>query len=158
MAEKRTPDIDEQDRIPRELETREREADLTDDWAPQSQLPNPKPQEGWSFRWIRVSYGGQPDVANASRRFREGFVPVKASDHPELCLMSDIDSRFPEGLEVGGLLLCKISAEKVKQRQKYMAQKSVQQTQAVENDYMREQDSRMPLVNENRTRTTFGSR
>ena len=36
--------------------------------------------------------------------FREGWTPVKAEDHPELMLSSDVGSQFEGNIEVGGLL------------------------------------------------------
>ena len=59
---------------------------------------------------------GQSDNTNVSRSMREGWMPVKAEDHPELELVSDLDSRFVGNVEVGGLLLCKAPAEKMQAR------------------------------------------
>ena len=38
----------------RETETREAQS-RTMSWEPQSKLPNPKPQDGWVFRWIATA-------------------------------------------------------------------------------------------------------
>jgi hypothetical protein len=59
--------------------------------------------------------GWQPDNTNVSKRFREGWEPVRAEDHPELQIMSDHKSEWGEkgGIEVGGLLLCKAPEEVV---------------------------------------------
>ena len=74
-------------------------------------LPTPEPRDGLSFRWIRTATLGNGDMTNVSQRFREGYVAVKAEDYPELQIMSDIDSRFKDNIEVGGLLLCAIPTE-----------------------------------------------
>ena len=59
---------------------------------------------------------GQSDGTHTSRMFREGWEPVKAEDHPELMLESDMNSKFVGNIEVGGLLLCKAPEEKMKAR------------------------------------------
>ena len=101
---------------------------------------------------------GQSDNKNVSSRIREGWEPVKASDHPELQIMSDRDSRFPDNVEVGGLLLCKTATENVTARKGYYEKRATDQMTTVDNNCLRENDPRMPLSRpERRTRTTFGS-
>jgi hypothetical protein len=101
---------------------------------------------------------GQADNTNVSAKFREGWEPVKAEDHPELQVMSDIDSRFEGNVEVGGLLLCKNSSESVEARKEYLQEINERQMESVENNYMRENDPRMPLLRPERsTKVSFGS-
>jgi hypothetical protein len=136
---------------------RQAEARPNDSWVPQSSLPVPEPKDGWVFRWIRTSSLGRADNTNVSRQFREGWEPVKAEDHPELKILSDVNSQFKGNVEVGGLLLCKAPEEKMKQRQKYFQEVSDRQIDGVDRSYLRENDPRMPLLNPERsTRTTFG--
>jgi len=133
------------ERKPRETETRaasEREKS----WEPPQVLPDPTPEEGYSFRWIRTGILGAADNVNVSKRFREGWEPVLAEDHPELMLVSDRNSAFKGNVEIGGLLLCKTSTENVDARKKYY----------MDQNYMRESDPRMPKLNESSTRVTFG--
>lgn len=145
------------DRTPREIETRENET-RKKAWAPPSTLPVPNPEPGYKFRWIRTSMLGDSDAKNVSAKFREGWEPVKAGDYPELNITSDKDAKFKNGVEVGGLLLCKASVEIVEQRTDYYEKKTRDQLQSVDNQYLRENDSRMPLLPpERRTKTTFGS-
>lgn len=135
-----------------------REAAHKDEWRPPSLLPEPLPQAGYRFRWIRTSMFGVPDHKNVSARMREGWEPVKAADHPELELVSDKDSHFPDGVEVGGLLLCKTAVENVAARKRYYEKRAADQMLTVDNNYLRENDPRMPLSRpERRTRLTFGS-
>jgi hypothetical protein len=139
-------------RIERQAESRP-----SDTWMPQSSLPVPEPKDGWVFRWIRTSSLGRSDNTNVSRQFREGWEPVKAEDHPELMVMSDINSQFKGNVEVGGLLLCKAPLEKMKAREKYFQNISDKQIEGVDRSFLRENDPRMPLLNPERsTRTTFG--
>lgn len=134
-----------EDRKPRETETRENTMRKTS-WKPPSLLPMPDPQPGWEFRYIRSSLVGRNDNVNVSSRFREGWVPVKASDVPEIMVVNDHDSRFPEYIEVGGLILCKAPAELMQQRREYHEQRAAAQIEAVDRSYLREGDPRMPLL------------
>ena len=145
------------DRTPRTEETREKAASKRT-WERPSALPTPEARDGIMFRWIRTSTLGDTDNRNVSMRFREGYTPVKASDYPELRVMSDRDSQFPDNIEIGGLLLCSIPAEIVEDRSAQMAEKARQQMDSVDRNYLRENDPRMPMLRpERESRTTnFG--
>lgn len=146
-----------EERTKREDESRTVEERPSDSWLPASILPNPKPVDGWVFRWIRTSTLGNADNTNVSQKFREGWVPVKAEDHPELEVMSDIDSRFDGNIEIGGLLLCKAPEKQMAQREEYFEQMAERQMESVDNNFLKQNDPRMPVLNPERsTRTTFG--
>ena len=124
-------------------------------WQRPSALPDPTPQDGVEFRWIRTSALGQSDMTNVSSKFREGWEPVKLEDHPELKIISDVDSKFKGNVEVGGLLLCKNSTENMEARRDYQKNQASSQMQAVDNSYMKESDPRMPVLKpEKSTRTS----
>jgi len=53
-------------------------------------------------------------------------------------------------------MLCKIPTEKAESRQAFYEEKATQQLNAVENNFMRENDPRMPLYSDKKTTTTFG--
>lgn len=125
-------------------------------WAPPALLPDPTPEEGYAFRWIRMSTLNADDPVNISSKLREGWEPVKASDHPELQMYGTSQGRFPDSVQVGGLLLCKIPAEFMEQRAEYYRKQAESQMQSVDGNFMRENDPRMPLFNERRTQVTFG--
>ena len=144
------------DRTPREQKTREASA-RKKSWVRPSALPTPNPKDGVKFRWVRTSTIGNSDTTNVSARLREGYVPVKAADHPELQLLTDQDSRFPDGVEVGGLLLCAIDEEISEDRVAQQNEQTRRQMEAVDNNYMRNSDPRMPVLRPERsTRTSFG--
>jgi hypothetical protein len=146
----------EQNRNPRDLEVRTK-VERPTQWLPPELLPNPNPEEGYEFRWIRVSTLGNADPVNVSSKLREGWEPVKASAHPEIQLMGTGDkSRFPDSIEVGGLILCKTPKEFVQQRNSYYNRQTEGQMQSVDNNFMRENDPRMPLFKERRTEVKFG--
>lgn len=144
-------------RAPREAKSRDNSGRKSDSWKPASVLPVPDPQDGWVFRWVRTSTVGNSDNTNVSQKFREGWTPVKAEDHPELQVMSDINSQFEGNIEIGGLLLCKAPEEDVTARREYYDRMAQSQMQTVDNSFLRENDPRMPVLNPERsTRTTFG--
>lgn len=127
-------------------------------WKPASLLPVPDKEEGKTYRWVRVSSRGVPDNKNISSRMREGWEPVNAKDHPELQVMSDQGSRFEDGVEIGGLLLCQASSEMVNARSRYYSDRARDQINSVDNNYLRESDPRMPLLApERRSRATIGN-
>ena len=129
----------------RTLDTRESsERKVT--WKRANALPDPDPQEGVEFRWIRTSTLGQNDNTNVSSKFREGWEPVKLEDHPELKVLPDVGSKFKGNVEVGGLLLCRNSKENMDARREYHRQQTASQMAAVDNNYMRESDPRMPVL------------
>jgi len=101
---------------------------------------------------------GNADTTNVSSRFREGYTPVKATDYPELQVYTDHDSRFPENVEVGGLLLCAIDEDIAADRVRQQLAQTSKQMDAVDNNFMRQSDPRMPVLKPERSsRTTnFG--
>ena len=141
------------DRELKSRETTQRKAT----WTVPTTLPDPAPEDGYSFRWIRTSIMGQFDPTNTSSKLREGWEPVKAEDKPEMMLYSDPNSRFKDNIENGGLMLCKMPTEMVKQRAAHYANVSRSQIEAVDNSFMKSNDPRMPLFNERKSTTTFGS-
>lgn len=145
------------DRTPRTLETREVTSPRKKTWKRQSMLPTPEPRPGIKYRWIRTATLGNADMTNVSSRFREGYTPVQAADYPELQIMSDIDSRFKGNVEVGGLLLCSAAAEDVQSRVEGQLEMAQNQIDAVDRNFMRENDPRMPVLRPERTsKTSFG--
>ena len=144
------------DRTPRHTETREK-TERKKGWVRPSVLPTPDPREGLTFRWVRTSTLGNNDNTNVSSRFRQGYTPVKAKDFPELQVVSDFDSRFKDNIEVGGLLLCSIPTEIVEERIEGQLEMARNAQEAVDRNFMRENDSRMPvLAPERSSRTSFG--
>ena len=148
-------DIAADERTPREADSREAD-EREKSWEPPQVLPDPAPQDGWVFRWIRTSIMGNQDNVNASKRFREGWEPVRAEDHPEMMMTSDRGSDYTGNIEVGGLLLCKTTQENFKARAEYFSNLARQQHESVNHNFMREDDPRMPKLNESSTGVTFG--
>jgi hypothetical protein len=142
-------------RLDRDLTTREKVARKRS-WAPPELLPTPKPEEGYTYHWVRISIRGEADPMNVSSKLREGWEPVKASDHPEIHVMGVEDPRFKDNVVIGGLMLCKTPKEFVEDRNEYYLNQSNAQINSVDNNFMRENDPRMPLFAERKTTVSFG--
>jgi len=127
-------------------------------WAPAELLPEPNKIPGWSYRWIRVATLNQADPRNVSAKLREGWEPVTIEEQPDMQLLSDPNSRYKNNIEIGGLLLCKTPTEFVEQRAAHFAAQTQAQTEAVDNNLMRQSDPRMPIFKERKSTTSFGSR
>ena len=142
-------------RLARELESRT----LTErpkSWQPASALPEPDKQPGYAYRWIRVSNLNVADPSNVSAKMREGWEPVRSEEQPKFHMMVDPNSRFKNNIEVGGLLLCKIPEEFMVQRSEYYAKKNRDQIESVDNNFMRENNPKMPLFSERKSSSSFG--
>ena len=140
-------------RAPRQTRT---EAERPKVWQPASLLPEPDKEAGYVYRWIRVSSMGKNDASNISAKLREGWEPVRIEEQPQFQMLVDPDSRFKDNIEVAGLLLCKAPEELMRQRKEYFASKNQSQMDSVDNNFMRENDARMPLFREKRSTTSFG--
>jgi len=145
-----------QNRQPRALESREK-AQRPAAWRPPETLPQPDPRPGWVHRYIRLSTMGTADPSNISSKLREGYEPCKAEEYPEMMMHATTEGRFKGNIEVGGLLLCRIPEEFLKQRAEYYANQNKAQMESVDNNFMRESDPRMPLFAERKTKVSFGS-
>ena len=144
-----------ENRKPREIESREI-SERPKQWMPPELLPEPDKQPGYSYRWIRVSTLNNADPRNLSAKLREGWEPVPLEEQPKFQLLVDPASRFKYNIEIGGLLLCKTPTEFVQQRNEFYSKQTQAQTEAVDNNLMRQSDPRMPLFNERKSTTTFG--
>jgi hypothetical protein len=146
-----------QNRKGREADSRDVTFKRPEMWRPPETLPMPDERPGWSHRYIRVSTQGAPDPSNISSKLREGYEPCKADEYPELMVHAALEGRFKGGIEVGGLVLCRIPSEFMKQRSAYYDQQNRAQSESVDNNFLRENDPRMPLFADRKSKVTFGS-
>jgi len=144
-----------ENKLTRELTTRA-VSERPKQWAPPELLPEPDKQAGYAYRWIRVSMLNQADPRNLSGKMREGWEPVRIEEQPKFSLLLDPNSRFKDNIEIGGLLLCKAPEEFVGQRAEYYRNQTQSQTEAVDNNLMRQSDPRMPLFKERKSSHSFG--
>jgi hypothetical protein len=143
------------ERNPRELETRAK-AERPKQWMVPDVLPHVNEEPGYAMRWIRVSTLGNADPRNVSMKLQEGWEPVKASDHPETYVAETGAGRFPDSIQIGGLMLCKTPKEFTEQRNAFYQRQADGQMASVDNNYMRESDPRMPLFRERKSEVSFG--
>ena len=145
-----------QNRMVRELESR----DTTyrpSYWKAPEVLPMPDERPGWKHRYVRLSTNGVADPSNISSKLREGYEPCKADEYPELMMHAAIEGRFRGGIEIGGLLLCRIPSEFMEQRAKHFASLNQSQMESVDNNFLRESNPKMPLFSEKKSNVTFGT-
>ena len=136
-----------ENRIDRELTTRDKTS-RKKGWQRPEVLPSPNPEDGYVYRWIRTSTQGQVDAPNVSSKLREGWEPVKANEHPEITMVAVENERFADNIVIGGLMLCKAPQELVDERTAHYTAQTQNQIRSVDNNLMRENDTRMPLFNE----------
>ena len=139
------------DRKARDEESREIEQRY--EYTPASALPDPKQDPLFVYRWIATHVMGALDPMNASKRFRDGWEPVKAVDHPELHTMGNKEGN----VEIGGLMLCRMPKERAVARKAYYERQNDAQMTSVDNNFMRNNDARMPLFAERKTEETRGA-
>ena len=125
-------------------------------WEPPSLLKTPEPPPGMRYRWIRTEIRGQEDRKNVMQRFREGYVPVKPKEIPELDVPIIDYGQHAGVVGIGGLMLCKIDSSIAEERDNYFARKTDNQMTAVDNDLMREEHPAMPITRNRQSRVTFG--
>jgi len=144
-----------ENRLTRELETRTIQ-ERPKQWQQPELLPEPNKEVGYSYRWIRVSTYNTADPRSLSSKVREGWEPVPIEEQPQFRLLADPNSRFKENIEIGGLLLCKTPTDFVVQRNAFFTRQTQAQTDAVDNNFMRQSDARMPLFKESKSSSSFG--
>lgn len=141
-------------RTPRSLETRDRDTRARV-WSPPTMLPDPQPQDGYVFKWVRVSSRGVDDKINYQKRLREGWEAVRAEDHPEMLMDIGVAQQTGQ-VEVGGLVLCKMPQEMVDQRTRYYQNRTSAEMESAEENYLREDHEHMRKVRERSRKTVFG--
>ncbi len=145
-----------QNRLDRALDTRAANFRPSSWQAPET-LPQPEDRPGWKHRYVRLSTNGQSDPSNISSKLREGYEPCKAEDYPELMMHASTDGRFKGNIEIGGLVLCRIPAEFMEQRDTHFAKINKAQMDSVDNTYMKDNDPRMSKFAERTSKVTFGT-
>ena len=140
-----------QTRTNRDLNSREKTARYV--YTPSSTLPDPTPEPGYTFRWVATHVLGQSDPTNVSRKMRDGYEPVKAADHPEMMVAGNEKTG---NIEIGGLMLCKIPSERAVAMSDYYNGQAQANMDSVDNNFMRQNDPRMPLFSDRKSTVTRG--
>ncbi len=139
--------------LPRDLSTRT-STQRKKSWAPPSLLPDPPPDGQYRYRWVRTANHGQNDPMNVNRKIREGWELVPPDDPAvaTIKIATDAKATYEGAVEIGGLALARMPEEMAKQREAYYQRAATQQVESVDNNFMRENDPRMPLFRERSTK------
>ena len=130
------------------------------DWTPPSSLDAPAAPQGYAHRWIRTATAGFEDVANVSKKLREGWEFVKAetikseigeNDYPVIS-----EGKHAGLIGIGGLVLARIPEEILLARAEYFRKITQDRTDAIDRDLMKEQHPDMPINIDRQSRVTFG--
>jgi len=117
-------------------------------WCPQAKVDTQEhddvaPYKKWAEQgWITPTPGDVTD-----------YEPVKAADHPEMMIPGNEKTG---NIEIGGLMLCKIPTERAVAMSEYYAGQNQNQMDSVDNNFMRQNDPRMPLFSDRKSSVTRG--
>lgn len=145
------------DRSSRETQSRER-TERKMEWNPGSALSAPEPPLGYKHRWIRESVMEFDDKTNVHKKRQEGWDLVRAEEYPDYVGPVVDEGRNAGVIGVGGLVLARIPVELVDQRNQHYQGVTHQQMEAVDRDWMRENNPAMPkLAPQRKSSVSFGS-
>lgn len=126
-------------------------------WVRPSSLDAPPAPAGFHHRWVSVENRGQSNATNVSKRFREGYEPVRADEYPDFHAPTIEDGKHKGVIGVGGLMLCRIPTEIVDDRNAQLQERIDATQQRIDDDLGRDvSDPDVPLVRENHSLTTVG--
>jgi hypothetical protein len=150
-------EINMTDRSSRESKSRELEERKV--WRPGSALDAPEAPLGYKHRWIRESVMEFDDKSNVHKRRQEGYELVRAEEYPEWFGPVVDEGRNAGIIGVGGLVLARIPNEMADQRNHHYQGVTNNQMEAVDRDWMRENNPAMPkLAAQRKSSVSFGSR
>jgi len=145
-------------RSARDSDTREH-AERVQQWRPGSALDAPEPPIGFKHRWIRESVMEYDDKTNVHKKRQEGWELVRAEEYPDYVGPVIDEGRNAGTIGVGGLILARIPIELVEQRNNHFNTVAQNQMDAVDRDWMRENNALMPKsAPQRKTSVSFGSR
>jgi len=145
------------DRTSRETQTRESQERKV--WRPGTALEAPEPPLGYKHRWIRESVMEFDDKTNVHKRRQEGYDLVRAEEYPGYTGAVVDEGRNAGIIGVGGLVLARIPQELADQRNQHYQKTTQNQMDAVDRDWMRENNPAMPkMAPQRKSSVSFGSR
>ena len=145
-------------RSARDSESREN-AERVQEWRPGSALEAPEPPIGFKHRWIRESVMEYDDKTNVHKKRQEGWELVRAEEYPDYVGPVVDEGRNAGTIGVGGLVLARIPEELVEQRNRHFNTVAQNQMDAVDRDWMRDNNALMPKqAPQRKTSVSFGSR
>ena len=143
-------------RSARESSSRE-SVERSQPWRPGSALAAPEPPIGFKHRWIRESVFEYDDKTNVHKKRQEGWELVRAEDYPDFIGPVVDEGRNAGIIGVGGLVLARIPSEIAEERNIHYQKVAQNQMDAVDRDWMRENNPAMPKLNPQRkSSVSFG--
>jgi hypothetical protein len=114
--------------------------------------------EGMSLGWLRLTIKGKDDVAHIGRKMQEGWQFVTKEEVPEMEHSSIVkdEGRYTGAVCRGDVALGKIPTGRIEARKAYYKDKSDSLMDAVNNQLMKNNNSRMPISNTSKTQTIRG--
>ena len=111
-----------------------------------------------ALRWIRINLRGKDDYTNVGKRVQEGWQFVDINEVPEIQHTSFVrdEGRYTGAVCRGDLALAKMPLEKAENRQKFYENKGLEMVDAVNQQLMSQNDSRMPIRNNSKSQVTKG--
>ena len=127
-------------------------------WTPPSSLDAPPAPDGYRHRWLRAESMGFDDTSNMSAKMRSGFELVRADQYPETDYPTVQTGKYKGVVGQGGLVLARIPNEFAKQYMEYYEKQGRDNMEAVDNDLLKDQDSRMPINIDRQSRVLGGTK
>jgi hypothetical protein len=114
--------------------------------------------QGLTLRWIRVMTRNQDDYKNVGKKVQEGWQFVTVDEVPELQHNSFVrdEGRYKGAVCRGDLALAKMPLQKAQNRQAYFENQSREMVDAVNQQLMGQNNSRMPIKNSSKSNVTKG--
>jgi hypothetical protein len=114
--------------------------------------------KGFALKWIRISVRGEEDTKNIGVRLNEGWEFVTEEECPDMARnFKGLDTGRLSGCVIrGDVALAKIPLELREDRLNRAAERTRILNEAVNNNLMRDNDSRAPITNASRTRARTG--
>jgi hypothetical protein len=114
--------------------------------------------ENMTLGWLRMTLKGKDDVKHIGKKLQEGWVFVDLADVPEMSATSVVkdEGRYAGVVCRGDVGLAKIPTGKYEARSKFYRDKSTAMNQAIEAQLMGNNNSRMPISNNSKSKVVTG--
>ena len=114
--------------------------------------------ENMTLGWLRMTLKGKDDVKHIGKKLQEGWVFVDLADVPEMSATSVVkdEGRYAGVVCRGDVGLAKIPTGKYEARSKFYRDKSTAMNQAIEAQLMGNNNSRIPISNNSKSKVVTG--
>ena len=114
--------------------------------------------ERMTLGWLRMTLKGVDDVKHLGKKMQEGWVFIDLAEVPEMSATSVVrdEGRYAGVVCRGDVGLAKIPTGKYEARSKFYRDKSTAMNQAIEAQLMGNNNSRMPISNNSKSKVVTG--